>query len=188
MTENNSATKTEQEAPAASPSRMDEATGFLVASLDSMTPAIMQRMTATMAKAAELVDLIDVINTDEMRGLVTSAAEAAESLSRSLEAVKALEESGALSALVEMGDFAYAMKQSMTASILTRTLSSGISLAVTGDQMLAAARESVKDAKKDTRKLGPVTLLNTLKEPKIQEGLKFMLAFAQRLPDLMEGI
>ncbi len=188
MTEENGATKTEQEIPATPPSRMDEASGFLTASLDSMTPAIVQRMTATMAKMAELVDLVEAINTDEMKGLVTSAAEAAESLTRSLEAVRALEESGALSALVEMGDFAYSMKQSMTAPILQRTLSMGISLAVTGDQMLDAVRESVNDAKKDTRKLGPVALLNTLKEPKIQEGLKFLLAFAHRLPDLMEDI
>jgi len=188
MTEDNGAAKAEQDTPATPPSRMDEAAGFLTASLDSMTPAIVQRMTATMAKMAELVDLVEAINTDEMKGLVTGAANAAESLSRSLEAVKALEESGALSALMEMGDFAYAMKQSMTAPILQRTISTGISLAVTGDQMLEAVRESANEAKKDTRTLGPVALLHALKEPKIQDGLKFLLAFAQRLPDLMEGI
>jgi uncharacterized protein YjgD (DUF1641 family) len=141
-----------------------------------------------MAQMAELVDLVEVINTDEMKNLVATAAAAADSLSRSLEAVKALEESGALKALVEVGDFAFAMKQSMTSGILTGSLSTVLSLAETGDQMLEAVRESVNEAKKDTRKVGPMTLWNVLKDQQTQESLKFLLAMARRLPGLLESL
>lgn len=185
MPGDNSKNNPDQEAPAASSSRVEETAGLLTAGLDSMTPAIAQRLAAT---AAQLAELIDVINNDEMKNLLSSTARAAESLERSIGAIKTLEESGALATLVEIGDLADAVKQSLTTSLVTRSLSPVLSLVLTGDQILEVVRKSAREAEKDTRKLGLIALLRELQDPQVQESLRFILALSRHLPDLLETL
>lgn len=186
VAKSNGEVKTDQETQGKSTSRIDEAAGFLTASLDSLTPALVQRMVVSMAQMTELADLL---NNEEMKSLLARTAEVADSLERSLGAIKDLEESGALKALVEMGEFANAMKQSLTSSLVIRSLADvGLLAAEMGDRMLEAARDAKSEAEQDTRKIGPMTLLNALKDPKTQEGLKFLLAMGRRLPDVLESL
>lgn len=180
----NGEVRSEQETSAALPPRTEELAGFLAASLDSMTPALVQRMVITMAQMAEL---IDYVNSDEMKSLLARTTEVAESLERSLESIKALEESGALKALVEMGEFAHAMKQSMTSSILTRSLTNMLTLAELGDQMLEIVRESADEARSDKRKISARAVVKDLTNPELQEGMKTLVALGRRLPRLLEG-
>ncbi len=188
MSDDSVVVKAEEERPT-SFGRIEEAAGLLTASLDSMTPALVQRMVTTMAQLAEMIDLVEVLNTDEMKSLVGRAAEVAASLERSLGAVQALEESGALNTLTELAGFAVAMKSSMTSSILTRSLSDlALPAAEAGSKMLEAVNDAKYEAAKDTRKLGPMALLNVLKDPQMQASLKFLLAMGKRLPDVLEGL
>ena len=185
MSDENGAAVTKQEAPPAPYSRTAEAADLLTASIDSLTPALVQRMVTTMAQMAEM---IDIINTDEMKKLLATASEVADSLECSLRTLKEMADGGAISGLAQMGVFADALRNSMTSGIAIRSLSSVLSLAEVGDQMLEAVRDSADEAKKDTRKIGPVTLLNALKDPQTQESLKFILALSKKMPALLENI
>ncbi len=111
MSGDNSKNNPDQEAPAASSSRVEETAGLLTAGLDSITPAIAQRLAATAAQLAELIDMINNV-----------------------------------------------------------------------------ARESAREAEKDTRKLGLIALLRELQDPQVQESLKFILALSRHLPDLLETL
>lgn len=51
-------------------------------------------------------------------------------------------------------------------------------------QLLQALRDARQDAVQDGQVLGIVKLAGRLKDPKIQQGTKMMLAFVARLPDL----
>lgn len=188
MSNDNGAVKTEEKQSTPS-GKLDEVAGLLTASLDSMTPALVQRMVTTMAQLAEMIDLVEILNTDEMKSLLERAAEVAASLERSLGAIQDLEESGALNTLTELAGFAVAMKSSMTSSILTRSLSDlALPAAEMGATMLETARDAKYEAAKDTRKLGPVALLSALKDPQMQESLKFLLAMGKRLPNVLESL
>lgn len=185
MPEDNSEKKSDQEISATPSSRVEEAVGLLTAGLDSLTPEIIQRLTTTVAQLSEL---IDVINNDEVKSLLASTAQAAGSLERSLGAIKTLEEGGTLATLVEIGGFANAIMQSLTTSLVTRSLSPVLSLAMTGDQMLEVVRESALEARKDTRQISLIALLRELRDPQVQESLKFILALSRHLPGLLEKL
>lgn len=185
MAENNGDNKPDKKTSAASANRIEEAAGLLTAGLDSMTPAIAQRLATTIAQMAEL---IDVINNDEMKNLMAGTAKAAESLERSIGTIKMLEESGTLATLVEIGDLANAITQSLTTSLVVRSLSPVLSLAEAGDQLLEEVRESAHESAKETRKLSIIALLRELQDPQVQKSLKFMLALARRLPGLLETL
>jgi uncharacterized protein YjgD (DUF1641 family) len=185
MNDGDATVVTVRNTPHSSHLRTAEAESFLTASLDSMTPALVQRLVSTMS---QMIELVDIVNTDEMKNLIATASEVAESLESSLRTLKEMEDGGAISGLAEMGVFIDAMKKSMTSSIALRSLSSVMSLAETGNQMLEAVSESVEEIKKDTRRLGTISLLKALKDPEIQQSLKFMLAFTKKVPCILENI
>ncbi|HEY3374704.1 MAG TPA: DUF1641 domain-containing protein [Candidatus Aquicultor sp.] len=171
-----------EETRAHTPKQLEDANALLVAALDSLTPAIVQRLAAT---TAQLGELVDTVNTDETRSLVAGVAQTAESLERSLDIIKQLEESGTLETLAELGSLANAVRQSITSPLVSRPLSAGVSLALTGGQFLDAAQEAASEARRDTRRITIFGLLGELRDPQIQDSLKFILALARRLPGIL---
>ncbi|MCL6472347.1 MAG: DUF1641 domain-containing protein [Firmicutes bacterium] len=165
--------------------RTDELASFITASLDSMTPAIVQRLAATVSQMAELVD---IINTDEMKNLLSTVSAMTDNLERSLVTMKELEESEAIAGLAKIGVFADALRSSLTASLVVRSLSSVLMLAEMGDKLLEAVHDAKHEVANDNRKLGPRSLLSALKDPQLQESLKFLLAISKRLPAVLEGL
>ncbi|MGE5675089.1 MAG: DUF1641 domain-containing protein [Mycobacterium leprae] len=134
------------------------------------------------------------LNSPEMEALALQLKQSAPALTRLLQRVDELERSGALGTVLDLADVAHALRISVSDGMVAQ-LSTSVRIALElADQVMMqapavqqAATEARAAAIADKRRLGLLDLARALKEPQVQYGLKFMLAFAGRLPATMQG-
>jgi len=170
---------------------LDEVTTVLKGLLDSTTSAMVERMMGTVDVLASLGD---VLTRPGMQELVHAAAGASESLTRALQKLQRLEESGTLDVLLQAGDLLVGLKNSMSDAMVERvvvTAGAGLEMADAAIQggagklltaVLRATNDAQIEAEKDTRKIGITGLMGALRDPEMQKGLKVVLALTKNLP------
>lgn len=130
----------------------------------------------------------------ELEALSQQLQQSAPALTRLLQRVDELERSGALATFLDLTEVAHALRISvsdhMVAQLATaarNALELADGLALQAPALKQAAEEARAAASADTGRVGLLDLARALKEPQIQYGLKFLLAFSRRLPAAMQG-
>lgn len=98
--------------------------------------------------------------------------------------------------LAEMLQFIVAVKRSLGPDSVPKTVGMVSSIIEAGDEIAKElgdidfakladiVKESKAQAKKDTTKLGVFSLMRTLNDPELQQGLKFILSLSKNLSKL----
>lgn len=151
------------------------------------------------ANADGLADLIEVLSSQEILGLLRQLQGAAPSLTKTLVRLEQLSTSGALDSLLELAEIVQAARVSMSDTMIAHLADSGrvamelmdvlmvSGLPDRGPALLQAVQEARDAAVADTSTVRLWDLLMAPKEPELQFVLKFLLALARRLPKAMQA-
>lgn len=135
---------------------------------------------------------------EEMLVLIKQIEKSAPSLTRTVQLLERMEQSGALETFVELIETLHAARTTMGDSMVSRLgervtaameimdpvlVKEAADRVVRVTSVLAEAREV---AAKDTSTVSPWDLLTAPREPEIQFMLRWMLATARRLPKALE--
>jgi len=180
-----------------SPGRMQEVAGFLTSAMDAMTPGAVAGLAHN---ATNLVLLADRFATPEVAQLLDTVLEATPNLTKLIETVNQLSDTGSIDRLLELLSFVRAIQDSANGALVTTVLSQITNIVYLADDVLSSPvmnavpvmLQSLEETmKEEGRSSGNVTLRQIFKQvrdPKTLEGIHFMLAFVQRLvPNLKES-
>jgi uncharacterized protein YjgD (DUF1641 family) len=169
--------------------QLDKLKSFTESVLPSITGDMIQEMAEKAVKGIELAD--EVLHPETIE-LLRCLPEVSKNLERILGEVKRLEESGVLSSLFDLAQFAASAKKAMTGDMIldmTEKAVSGIELADSfmqkgtidiADQVLTAYEEA-KAERKGKSPYTTMQFLKQMKQPKTREGLSFLVTFIQKL-------
>lgn len=134
------------------------------------------------------------LNDDEMAALALQLKQSAPALTRLLKRVDELERSGALDTFLDLTEVAHALRISVSDSMVAQLstaarnmLELADALALQAPALKQAIEEARAAATADKGRVGLLALARALKEPQVQYGLKFLLAFSRRLPGATQG-
>lgn len=169
--------------------------GLLEAAFDSVTPTVVQKIVAS---GTRLIEMADRVSQPETIELLQEMTRASESLTEMLRELEKMQESGALSALVEISGVIKTARDSITASVAARTLATGVKgltlidemFQFEGDKLLSAVLRAVYESKQEIEAAGDprektITLRDLghlLKDHEIQKSIWLMLKLMQKLP------
>lgn len=178
---------------------LEKLEGLLDAAIDSATPSVVQRVAAT---GAQLMEIADILNTPETLELLREVAGISRSLTELLKELEKIQASGVLSTLFELSGLIKTAKDSMTASVATGTLATGVRafavvdemVQLEGDKFLSAFLRAAYESKAAIEAEGfprdkPVTLrdlAHLLKDREIRKSIWLLLKVMQKLPKHLE--
>ena len=168
-----------------------DAVNELLDVVDLGTSAMTDEMVVELSGTAEtLAASADGIATDETVKLAESVGENGAELQEALDTLVELQRSGTLDELAELGDVVSLGTAAMTDEMVRSLAGTGSMLGELADSTaeehtrdgLIAVLDSVNAAEKsETVGVGPVSLLKASRDPEIQHGLGYILAFAKAL-------
>ena len=165
-----------------------EAEDLTQAIINSITPAMVNRLTENMEQIARISELL--VN-PEVTQLIEKLTGITQSLNLLVDILKQLHEQGTLEQLSQMVGVLDGLINSITPGILSRMVDIGLQLVEVGDFLLtsglhsrlpfvihaidAAIIEAQDKAGKGKQLGGIMGLVRALKQPEIQEGLQILL-------------
>ncbi|CEP67085.1 Protein of unknown function DUF1641 [Moorella glycerini] len=170
--------------------RSREILGLISAGIDSLEPSVIQNMVANLVRLGEVVD---EFNRPEMLDLFREVAQTSSNLRSLIAELRELQETGTMTALLEFGRMIQAIKDSLTAGVVTGILQQAVNAVSMLDQMqtlqgdrlvtgmIAAMQEAVRE-NKDKSPQGVLSLLRQLNNPEARKGLGIFASFLQKLP------
>ncbi|WP_406677873.1 DUF1641 domain-containing protein [Moorella sp. ACPs] len=176
------------------PERSREILGLISAGMDSLEPSVVQNIAANLARLGEVVD---EFNRPEMLELFREVARAGSNLRSLVAEIRELQETGTMTTLLELGRMAQAMKDSLTAGVVTGILQQAVNALsmldriqmLQGDRlvtgMIAAMQEAIKE-NKDKSPQSVLSLLRQLNKPEARKGLSIFASFLQKLPSHLD--
>ncbi|QGP92414.1 hypothetical protein MGLY_17950 [Neomoorella glycerini] len=172
------------------PGRAREILDLVSAGMDSLEPPVIQNMVANLVRLGEMAD---EFNRPEMLELFREVARAGSNLRGLIAEIRELQETGTMTTLLELGRMVQAMKDSLTAGVVTGVLQQIVDAVAMMDQiqmlqgdrlvmgMIVAMQEAVKE-NKDKSPQGVLSLLRQLNDPEARKGLGIFTSFLQKLP------
>ena len=176
-------------------SQFDKLKSFTESVMPSITGDMIQEMAE---KAVKGVELADEVLQPETIDLLCYLPEVSKNLERILGEVKKLEETGVLSSLFDIAQFAASAKKAITGDMIldmTEKAVSGIELADSfmqkgtidiADQVLTAYEEA-KAERKGKKPYTTMQLFKQMKQPETMEGLGFLITFIQKFSTKMNS-
>jgi uncharacterized protein YjgD (DUF1641 family) len=173
--------------------QLDKLKSFTESVMPSITGDMIQEMAE---KAVKGVELADEVLQPETLDLLRSLPEVSKNLERILGEVKKLEETGVLSSLFEIAQFAASAKKAITGDMIldmTEKAVSGIELADSfmqkgtidiADQVLTAFDEA-KTERTGKKPFTKMQLLKQMNKPETLEGFSFLITFLQKFSHKM---
>ncbi|MDK2895230.1 MAG: hypothetical protein PWQ98_1357 [Moorella sp. (in: firmicutes)] len=170
--------------------RSREVLDLISAGMDSLEPPVIQNMVGNLVRLGEMAD---EFNRPEMLELLREVARAGSNLRSLIAEIRDLQETGAMTTLLELGRMVQAMKDSLTAGVVTGALQQIVNTVFMMDQiqtlkgdrlmtgMIAAMQEAVQE-NKDKSPQGVLSLLRQLNNPEARKGLSIFASFLQKLP------
>jgi uncharacterized protein YjgD (DUF1641 family) len=164
--------------------------GAVGAFSDAMTDAAVERAVSNLTRASLLLDRLTA---PDGEALIDRLLEAGPALGAALEKLSDLERSGRLQRLLELLDMLGVLADSLTEPMLERMIAflSGL-MEMASDsggltsQLRRISQEAVAEARQDTRPMGLLALLASLKDPELQQGLKTLLALTKRATQVLD--
>lgn len=161
----------------------------------SVTPGMINRVAELTERAATAVD---ILASPDVLALLEQMRRSAPALTRTLQRLDQISQSGALDTVIDLADVAHAARVSMSDAMIAR-MANGMRVILElvdvlmasgvpdrAPSLLNAAMEARDAAAADKSFIGPFEFLSAPKEAELQFVLKFMLAFARRLPAAMQ--
>lgn len=145
------------------------------------------------------MEKVDLLTSPEVLALMEQVRKSAPALTHVLQRLEQASKSGALDTVLDLADVVQAARVSMSDAMIgrmangTRVLLELVDiLMVSGvpdkaPALLNAAIDARDDAAADDKFFSPIDLLTAPKSEELQFVLKFILAFAKRLPAAMKG-
>lgn len=145
------------------------------------------------------MEKVDLLTSPEVLALMEQVRKSAPALTHVLQRLEQASKSGALDTVLDLADVVQAARVSMSDAMIgrmangTRVLLELVDiLMVSGvpdkaPALLSAAIDARDDAAADDKFFSPIDLLTAPKSEELQFVLKFILAFAKRLPAAMKG-
>lgn len=149
--------------------------------------------------AERLGSLLDVAASPEVGELLTQLRQSAPVLTKTLQRLEALNQTGALDTLLDLAEMVQAAKVSMSDVMIARMANAGQVAMELMDGLMAsgvaervpalmqATIEARDEAVADKHFVSPLEVLKLPKEPELQFMFKFMIALARRLPKAVQG-
>lgn len=173
--------------------RVEQVQGLLAAVgafSDGLTDSMLER---TVRNLTHISLLLDRLTAPDGEVLIDRLIEAGPALGAVLEKLGDLERSGTLHRILELLDMLGVLADSLTDSMLERMIAflSGL-MEMASDsggltsQLRRISQEAVVEARQDTRPVGLFSLLGSLKDPELQQGLKMVLALTKRTPQVLD--
>ncbi|KYH31862.1 DUF1641 domain-containing protein [Neomoorella mulderi] len=173
------------------PGRSREILDLISAGIDSLEPPVIQNMVTNLVRLGEMAD---EFNRPEMLDLFREVARAGSNLRSLIAEIRELQETGTMTTLLELGRMAQAMKDSLTAGVVTGILQQAVNALsmldriqmLQGDRlvtgMMAAMQEAIRE-NKDKSPQSVLSLLRQLNNPEARKGLGIFASFLQKLPE-----
>ncbi|RSK29039.1 DUF1641 domain-containing protein [Bacillus sp. HMF5848] len=167
---------------------MEYAKELIEVAIQSMTKEMVDEITK---KAIASVELIDDIAQPETIELLKKLPDVSESLSRSLDEIKKLEQTGSLQTLIEVAEMIAAAKVSMTSTMVLDIVEKAIAGVELADDltqkgaiplatnMIASFTEAM-DEYEDKQPLSLLQLAKSMKDPNVRKGLSILVSFLKR--------
>ncbi|HEY3366159.1 MAG TPA: DUF1641 domain-containing protein [Symbiobacteriaceae bacterium] len=178
-----------------SPEQVSELAAVAGAAAATMTDGIIARV-ATIAEQAG--SLVDILLAPEVMELLVQMRRSAPTLTKTLQRLDGLEQSGALDTLLDFAEMIQAAKVNVSDGMIARLGNAGrVGLEVMDTLMTSgitdlapalvqATVEARNEASADKQSVGLFKMLSAFKQPELQYVIKFMLALAKRLPATMQ--
>lgn len=184
------------EEKAMTPQVPNEASALGGAAASSLTEGTIIRA-AIMAE--RLGSLLDVAASPEVGELLTQLRQSAPVLTKTLQRLEALNETGTLDTLLDLAETIQAAKVSMSDTMIARMANAGrvamelmdgvmtSGVAERAPALMQATIEARDEAVADKHFVSPLAVLKLPKQPEFQFLVKFMIALAKRLPKAVQG-
>jgi uncharacterized protein YjgD (DUF1641 family) len=148
--------------------------------------------------AERLGTAVDVLASPEVITLLDQMRRSAPALTQTLRRVEQLQISGALDTVLDLAEVVHVARISMSDTMIARLASNGRVMLEMVDVLMAsglperapalvqATQEALGAAVADKSFVGPLDVLKSPKQPELQFLLKFIFAFARRLPKAIQ--
>ncbi len=166
--------------------------------LQGFIEAAMQAVTAEMVndiavKVVSMIELADDVVQPETLSLLRKLPEVSESLERTLDEVKKIEENGTLNMLLQLSEMVGSMKQSMTGPMISDMMEKAIIGVEFADDLVQKGSLELVDgmitafdkAKQDQLGKDPLSvfqIIQSLSDRQTREGISLLLSFVKHLP------
>lgn len=166
--------------------------------LQGFIEAAMQAVTADMVndiavKVVSMIELADDVVQPETLSLLRKLPEVSESLERTLDEVKKIEENGTLNTLLQLSEMVGSMKQSMTGPMISDMMEKAIIGVEFADDLVQKGSLELVDgmitafdkAKQDQLGKDPLSvfqIIQSLSDRQTREGISLLLSFVKHLP------
>ncbi|MFZ5824635.1 MAG: hypothetical protein ACOY94_09935 [Bacillota bacterium] len=162
----------------------------------SLTPGMIDRAAQLAERSA---GAIDILVSPEVLELLEQVRRSAPALTGTIRRLDQMSRTGALDTMIDLAEVIHAAKITVSDSMVARMAQSAQIFMELIDTMqasgvperapafLRAFNDARNDAAADKSFLGPFDFLQAPREEELQFVLKFMLAFARRLPGVMKS-
>jgi uncharacterized protein YjgD (DUF1641 family) len=171
---------------------------------DMAGEAVLQSITEEMVKqlvekGVAAVELLDDILQPETLALLRRLPDASDNLSKLLEEVRRLEESGALKTLAEMVEVLAQLKSAWTGPMVVdamdkagKAIEAADVLVQKGvpelvDGILTAFESACKERREAEEPLSLFQIFRAMSDPEVREGIRFLLSFAKALSRVLKN-